>query len=46
MGGMFTILKIRERLPRGGDSEWYQNPPGTVAAEATADEMRRDGVSG
>lgn len=46
MGGMFTILKIRERLPRGGDSGWYENPPGTVAVEATADELRRDGVSG
>ena len=43
MGGMFTILKIRERLPREGDSGWYRNPPGTVAVEATADELRRDG---
>ncbi len=46
MGGMFTILKIRERLPRDGDSGWYRNPPGTVAVEATADELRRDGISG
>lgn len=46
MGGMFTILKIRERLPRDGESGWYRNPPGTVAVEATADELRRDGVSG
>lgn len=46
MGGMFTILKIRERLPRDGDAGWYQNPPGTVAVEATADELRRDGVAG
>ncbi|MBI2797466.1 MAG: multicopper oxidase domain-containing protein [Gemmatimonadetes bacterium] len=44
MGGMFTILKIRERLPKGGDPGWYANPPGTVASEATADELRRDGI--
>ena len=44
MGGMFTILKIRERLPTGGDPGWYANPPGTVAVEATDAELRRDGV--
>ena len=32
MGGMFTILKIRERLASyDQDPGWYQNPPGTVA---------------
>ncbi len=46
MGGMFTILKIRDRLPRGGNSGWYENPPGTAAVEATADELRRDGIGG
>lgn len=45
MGGMFTILKVRERLSPGGDQGWYENPPGTVAAEATTDELRRDGVA-
>jgi FtsP/CotA-like multicopper oxidase with cupredoxin domain len=44
MGGMLTILKIRERLPAGGDPGWYRNPPGTVAVEATSEELRRDGV--
>jgi hypothetical protein len=44
MGGMFTILKIREQLPPGGDPEWYENPPGTVAVMATEDELRRDGI--
>jgi hypothetical protein len=44
MGGMFTILKIRQRLPAGGDSDWYVNPPGTVAVEASAAELRRDGI--
>jgi FtsP/CotA-like multicopper oxidase with cupredoxin domain len=32
MGGMFTILKVREHLPAdGSDPGWYDNPPGTVA---------------
>ena len=44
MGGMFTVLKIRERLPKGGDPEWYVNPPGTEAIEATSEEIKRDGV--
>ncbi len=44
MGGMFTILKVRRRVPPGGDPGWYENPPGTVANEAAADEMRRDGI--
>jgi hypothetical protein len=40
MGGMFTILKVRDRLT--GDPGWYK--PATVASEATADEMKRDGI--
>lgn len=31
MGGMFTILKVRDKLEPGKDAGWYQNPPGTVA---------------
>ncbi|MGI8438298.1 MAG: hypothetical protein ACR2NX_15595 [Chthoniobacterales bacterium] len=31
MGGMFTILKIRDGLTSYDDPGWYQNPPGTVA---------------
>ena len=31
MGGMFTILKVRDKLKEGEDPGWYQNPPGTVA---------------
>ena len=30
MGGMFTILKVRDVLDEE-NVEWYQNPPGTVA---------------
>lgn len=31
MGGMFTILKVREQLEEGEDPGWYNNPKGTVA---------------
>ncbi len=31
MGGMFTIVKIREGLVGDEDPGWYHNPPGTVA---------------
>jgi hypothetical protein len=31
MGGMFTMLKVRDELPADGDVGWYANPPGTVA---------------
>jgi len=37
MGGMFTVLKIREGLARNdySDPGWYKHPPGTVAYEWT-----------
>ncbi|HEX8323818.1 MAG TPA: multicopper oxidase domain-containing protein [Tepidisphaeraceae bacterium] len=44
MGGMFTILKVRDGLTTYADPGWYAHPPGTVADLATADELRRDGV--
>lgn len=31
MGGMFTVLKVREGITNYNDPGWYQNPPGTVA---------------
>jgi hypothetical protein len=37
MGGMFTIVKIREHLASyDEDPGWYQNPPGTVASPVGA----------
>jgi hypothetical protein len=35
MGGMFTVVKIREGLARGDykDPGWYRHPKGTVAYE-------------
>jgi manganese oxidase len=31
MGGMFTVVKIRDQLVGYKDPGWYQNPPGTIA---------------
>ena len=31
MGGMFTVVKVRDSLKNAKDAGWYQNPPGTVA---------------
>jgi hypothetical protein len=37
MGGMFTVVKVREGLARGDykDPGWYKHPAGTVAYEWT-----------
>jgi hypothetical protein len=46
MGGMFTILKVRDELPAdGSDPGWYQAPSGTLAAPAAEEDLRRDGVA-
>lgn len=42
MGGMFTILKVREGITSYNDPGWYKNPNGTVAVSATSDELRKD----
>jgi FtsP/CotA-like multicopper oxidase with cupredoxin domain len=43
MGGMFTILKVRESLDGPGDPGWYAAPPGEQAGPATPEELARDG---
>ena len=45
MGGLFTNFKVREGITNYDDPGWYQHPPGTVADVASADELRKDGVS-
>jgi manganese oxidase len=42
MGGLFTIVKVRENLTSYGDPGWYENPPGTLASLASNDELQRD----
>ncbi len=43
MGGLFSILKVRENLQNYElDPGWYENPPGTLASLASNDELERD----
>ncbi len=42
MGGMFTIVKVRDKLT--GDPGWYNAPKGTVANEASSADLARDGI--
>lgn len=44
MGGMFTIIKVREGITSYADPGWYRHPAGTVAERATAAELRADGI--
>ncbi len=44
MGGMFTVLKVRQQPEREDGTGWYQHPAGTVATVAPADTMRADGI--
>jgi hypothetical protein len=46
MGGMFTLLKVREQLADPhADPGFYQHPPGTVAERASASDLARDGIT-
>lgn len=45
MGGMFTVLKVRERPNEADADGWYQHPKGTVADIAPADRLAADGIS-
>jgi hypothetical protein len=50
MGGMFTILKVRDKLPKAYDDDptwnedpgWYEHPKGTVASRASLEELQHD----
>jgi hypothetical protein len=44
MGGMFTVLKVREGLAANADPGWYEHPPGTVANEASQEDLDADGI--
>lgn len=44
MGGMFTVIKVRKDPSKADPAGWYQHPKGTVAVEASADELAADGV--
>jgi hypothetical protein len=45
MGGLFTILKVRDELKSyDEDPGWYRHPPGTVAVKASDADLARDGI--
>jgi FtsP/CotA-like multicopper oxidase with cupredoxin domain len=44
MGGMFTLVKVRERINGYDDPGAYEFPAGTVSVAATEEELRRDGI--
>jgi len=44
MGGMVTVLHVREELADGADPGWYAPPAGTQATVATEAELRRDRI--
>ena len=45
MGGMMTVVKVRDRLKSyDEDPGWYEHPAGTVALKATDAELHRDGI--
>jgi hypothetical protein len=45
MGGMFTVIKVRDRLASyDQDPGWYQHPPGTVARTGSAADLAREGI--
>ena len=44
MGGMFTIIKVRDGITTYADPGWYSHPEGTVSVLASAEELRRDRI--
>jgi FtsP/CotA-like multicopper oxidase with cupredoxin domain len=44
MGGMFTVLKVRDDPDKADPKGWFTHPAGTVAGRASADKMRADGI--
>lgn len=40
LGGMFTILKVREELTTYADPGWYKHPTGTVAKSINQDQSQ------
>ena len=44
MGGMFTIVKVRDDVDGFDDPGWYELPPGTQADIAKPEDLSRDGI--
>ena len=44
MGGMLTVLKVREQITDHTDPGWYVHPDNTLARPATTAELEADGI--
>jgi hypothetical protein len=44
MGGMVTVLKVRDGIQDYADPGFYSHPPGTVADVADPEDLARDGI--
>jgi hypothetical protein len=44
MGGMLTVLKVRDDPARAAPRAWYVHPAGTVAGAAETHRMHADGI--
>ena len=44
MGGMFTVLKVRDNPTEADKKAWYKHPAGTVAGRADPARMKQDGI--
>ncbi|MEQ1571406.1 MAG: copper oxidase, partial [Myxococcota bacterium] len=42
MGGMFTVLKVRDDPDAADPAGWYEHPPGTLAGPADPAKMAED----
>jgi hypothetical protein len=45
MGGMFTVLKVRDDVAHADKDGWYVHPPGTVPGPADASRLQADGIA-
>lgn len=44
MGGMFTVVKVRDTIDDATAGGWYRAPAGTQADVASASDLARDGI--
>jgi hypothetical protein len=44
MGGMFTVLEVRDKLTAENAAGWFTHPEGTVSVAATDVDLARDGI--
>jgi manganese oxidase len=44
MGGMFTVIKVRDNPALEDGTGWHTHPAGTVATSATPEDLAADGI--